>query len=84
MTKHDINMTSLTEKKLGDGALKLEEVPDDGPAAAGGGWGGVHGCDVGEALAVLSINGVPHQARSSKQSVLRPAANTHMMPNRDD
>ena len=69
---------ALTEEESGDRALELEEVPDDGSASAWSNGGGVHSSDVGEALGVLSIDGVPHQTRSPKQCVLCPACNVKM------
>ena len=69
----------LTEEESWDWALELEEVPDDGSAPAWSNGGGIHCSDVGEALALLSINGVPHQARSPKQCVLCPIHNDKML-----
>lgn len=69
-----MGMLQLTEEESGDGALELEQIPDDGSAPARSDGGGVHCSDVGEALAVLCINGVPHQARSIEQCVLGSAA----------
>lgn len=64
---------ALTEEESGDRAFELEEVPDDGSGPPRSNGGGIHCSDIGKALALLSINGVPHQAGSPKQCVLRPA-----------
>ena len=64
---------SLTEKEPRDRALELEQIPNDSSAPAWGNWSRIHSSDIGEALAVLSIDGMPHQARSSKKSILSPA-----------
>lgn len=66
-------MQQLTEEESRDGALELEQVADDCTASARCNGGGIDCCDVGEALLVLSIYGVPHQARRPKQGVLCPA-----------
>ncbi len=67
----------LTKEKRGHRALELEQVPDDGSAASWSCGSSIHSGDVGEAFAVLGINGVPHQAWSPKQSVLCPAEDVH-------
>ena len=78
---YSLKITALTEEESGDRALELEEVPDDGSAPAWSNGGGIHSSDVREALALLSIDGVPHQGRSPKQCVLRPACNVAKLHN---